>query len=240
MTTSRVAMIHALEESVAPARAAFAEAWPEAYCFDLLETSLAVDRAEAGRLDDAMIKRFQMLADYAASTMGRGGQTAAILFTCSAFGPAIDAVKANIGIPVLRPNEAAFSEALELGSRFLIAVTFGPSRESLEAELRAMAHAVGKTVQIETVLIEGALAALRSGDGVHHDALVAETIEQHTTNIDVIILGQFSLARAKAAVERRVGSVPVISTPHSAVKAIRRLTDNTRSIIEEIQRANSR
>jgi Asp/Glu/hydantoin racemase len=238
MTASRIAVIHALEESVAPARTAFAEVWPEAYCFDLLETSLAVDRAEAGTLDNAMINRFQILADYAASSSGHGGRTAAILFTCSAFGPAIDATKANTSIPILRPNEAAFSEALGLGSRFLIAVTFGPSRESLEAELQAMALEAGKTIQIETVLVEGALAALKTGDGERHDALAAETIEQHAANVDVVILGQFSLARAKAAVERRIGSVPVITTPHSAIKKIRRLIDDAKSTIRETQEAH--
>ena len=37
----RIALIHALEESVLPARAAFDAEWPEAFCFDLLDASLA-------------------------------------------------------------------------------------------------------------------------------------------------------------------------------------------------------
>ena len=37
----RIALIDALEESVAPARAAFRPGWPEAETFDLLDTSLA-------------------------------------------------------------------------------------------------------------------------------------------------------------------------------------------------------
>lgn len=99
----RIALIHALEESIGPARMAFRELWPEAYCFDLLDTALAVDLAHNGILDGAMIKRFQGLAEYASSTTGVGGVAAGILFTCSAFGPAIDAVKAKSSIPVLRP-----------------------------------------------------------------------------------------------------------------------------------------
>lgn len=224
MSEARVAMIHALEESVAPARAAFVDIWPEAYCYDLLDTSLAVDRADAGRLDDAMVGRLHTLANYAASSSGRGGRTAAILFTCSAFGPAIDAVKAKSAIPVLRPNEAAFAEALELGPRFLIAVTFGPSRDALEKELRAMAEAAGKAIEVRTVLVDDALGALKAGDGRRHDALAAAAIEEGDTDVDAIILGQFSLARARAEIERRVGGIPVITTPHSAVRAIRRLT----------------
>ena len=50
----RVALIHALEESVAPARRAFLEFWPEAFCFDLLDNSLAADLAHKGALDEAL------------------------------------------------------------------------------------------------------------------------------------------------------------------------------------------
>lgn len=224
MTARRIALIHALEESIEPARAAFSVLWPDACWFDLLDTSLAVDLAAAGRLDEAMVGRFQTLADYAASSSGKGGKTAGILFTCSAFGPAIDLVKKNAAIPVLRPNEAAFAEALETGSRFLLAVTFPPSREALEAELRAMARDRGKTISVETVLVEGALAALKAGDAHRHDHLAAQAVAAHAAGVDAVILGQFSLARARTEIERRLSGVPVITTPHSAVHALRRLT----------------
>ncbi|HEY0920129.1 aspartate/glutamate racemase family protein [Devosia sp.] len=223
MTGPRIALIHALEESVAPARAAFGDVWPGAYCFDLLDTSLAADRAQAGRLDEAMTRRFRALAGYAEATSGCGGSTAAILFTCSAFGPAIDAARLTTPIPVLRPNEAAFAEALELGSRVLLAVTFGPSQDALKDELQAMARAAGKSIEVETVLIDGALAALQAGDGERHDALAAECVGRRAAGADVIILGQFSLARARPLVEARVGPIQVITTPHSAARAIRRL-----------------
>jgi hypothetical protein len=101
MTTdpsTRIALIHALDESLLPARAAFAADWPQATCFDLLDTSLAVDLADAGRLDESLMERFQVLAGYAAGYEGRAGRTQAILFTCSAFGPAIDAVKARLAL----------------------------------------------------------------------------------------------------------------------------------------------
>jgi hypothetical protein len=110
---TRVALIHALHESVLPARAAFADLWPEAFCFDLLDTSLAADLAYCG-LDETLMGRFELLADYAGKTTGHAGKTAGILFTCSAFGAAIDQLKERLTIPVLRPNEAAFEEALRL------------------------------------------------------------------------------------------------------------------------------
>nr|WP_295837486.1 aspartate/glutamate racemase family protein [uncultured Azospirillum sp.] len=218
----RIALIHALEESVAPARAAFRTHWPEARFFDLLDTSLAVDLAEAGRLDEAMMGRFRTLADYAAGTVGAGGRTAGILFTCSAFAPAIDAVKPRLPIPVLRPNESAFEAAMAIGSRIGIVVSFGPSADSLRTELLAMAAAAGRRVEVIVAIADGALAALKSGDGDGHDGRVAETAGQ-LASCDVVVLGQFSMARAQARLQPLL-SVPVLTTPAAAVEALRRLT----------------
>jgi hypothetical protein len=53
-----------------------------------------------------MHERFQRLAQYAVDTGAQG-----ILFTCSAFGPCIEAVaRRHAGIPVLKPNEAMVEE----------------------------------------------------------------------------------------------------------------------------------
>jgi Asp/Glu/hydantoin racemase len=216
---SRIAVIHALEESVKPARAAFSECWPEVYAFDLLDTSLAEDLAHGGKLDAGIKDRFQALAEYASGSTGIGGRAAGILFTCSAFGPAIDAVKARSPIPVLRPNESAFDAALQLGSRLGLLVSFGPSKQSLEAELRSMAADRGQAVEVKTVLAEGALAALKVGHSHEHDRIVAEAAMGLGT-VDAIILGQFSLARARDAVMAACAR-PVITTPHSAVLALR-------------------
>jgi Asp/Glu/hydantoin racemase len=215
----RIALVHALEESLLPARAAFAADWPEAFCFDLLDTSLAIDLAEAGELDQAMIERFQRLADYATGYPGKAGRTRAILFTCSAFGPAIDAVKARLSLPVLRPNESAFDEALDLGNTIGLLVTFGPSLKALHDELQAMAAARGRSITVQPILVDGALAALKSGDGETHDRLVAEAC-RGLGAIDALILGQFSLARAAPRV-RQVNPAPVLTTPGCAVRALR-------------------
>ncbi|MDV6330965.1 aspartate/glutamate racemase family protein [Asticcacaulis sp. 201] len=216
----RIALIHALEESVLPIREAFARLWPEAYTFDLLDTSLAVDLAHTGTLDRAMMDRFQILADYALASEGKGGRTQGILFTCSAFGPAIDAVKARLPVPVLRPNESAFEAALEAGDRIGLIVTFGPSLAALKRELVDMAKARGRSLEVNAVLAEGALAALKAGDVDLHDRLVADAAGR-IGDVDAVVLGQFSMARAHRAVERATHR-RVISTPDSAVVALQR------------------
>jgi Asp/Glu/hydantoin racemase len=217
---TRIALIHALDESVAPSHEAFRQLWPEAFIFDLLDTSLAVDRAHAGRLDDRMKARFSALASYAAGTSGEGGDTAGILFTCSAFGPAIDAVKSSMAITVLKPNEAALNDALDCGSRLGLVVSFEPSRASLTQELLDLAAGRGVTVNVVSVMAEGALDALKSGDGARHDTLAAKAAAS-LGNLDAIILGQFSLARAQEEAAR-LSKRPIITAPKSAVMSLKR------------------
>ena len=216
----RIALIHALEESVAPITEAFGRIWPEAQIAHLLDASLSADLARAGTLDDAMVARFLTLGRYAAS--GRGDHdTRAILFTCSAFGPAIEAVKSDLSVPVLRPNEAAFDEVLALGNRIALVTTFPPSLPALTRELQQMAEARGRAVSVVPVLAEGALAALKAGDGPGHDAAVRRACYD-LDDIDGVVLGQFSLARAADVLGRDI-ACPIVTTPDSAVRALRRL-----------------
>jgi len=224
-TAPRIALIHALEESVLPARRAFKSAWPEAQAFDLLDTSLAVDLSNKGKLDQAIIDRFLALGQYAHSTGEKQDPLQGILFTCSAFRPAIDAVKRNSSVPVLRPNESAFREAFDYGARVGLLVSFLPSLAGLSAEITEQAADQNKSIQIIGGHAKGALEALQADDEETHDRIVAETAAS-MKDIDVLILGQFSLARARVKVQEVV-SCPVITTPDAAVRELRRLVSKS-------------
>ena len=220
----RVMLIHALTESMEPIHKAFRTHWPEAEIYDLLDSSLSADHAaNQGVLDERMIERFQTLGRYAA-VAGPGNRTAdGILFTCSAFGPAIDTVKQELRIPVLKPNEAAFARALKTGRRIGLLVTFQPSLPSLSAELRAMAAEKNIPLELEARVIPEALAALHQGKPEEHDNLIAQTAVE-LGPVDALVIGQFSMARSAKAVGLRV-NVPVITTPDSAVLELRRLLE---------------
>jgi Asp/Glu/hydantoin racemase len=215
----RIALIHALAESVEPIHAAFGRHWPEAVTFDLLDTALSADLAAAGELTPAIRDRFSMLGRYAAASEGIGGKTRAILFTCSAFGPAIDAVKAEQRISVFKPNEAAFAAALRQGSKIGLLVTFAPSLPALSAELRQMAAETGQALDLQAELVPDALAALRAGDAVRHDQLIAEAA-QRLSSRDALVLGQFSMARAASGMASSL-DCPVITTPDAAVLGLK-------------------
>lgn len=215
---TRIALIHALTVSIAPSVEAFRKLWPQAECVNLLDDSLATDRARAGELTPAIAARIAALASHARACGAQG-----ILYTCTAFGPAIDAVACLSAIPVLKPNEAMFAEALSLGKRIGMLATFEPSVASMEAEFRAEAEGSGAT--ISSIFVPGAMAALQRGDVAAHDALLAEAAQgEDAQGFDALMLAQFSMARARDAV-RAVAACPVLTSPHSAVLRIKsRLT----------------
>jgi len=136
---------------------------------NLLEDSLSPDLEAAGELIQSLKNRIASLAQYGID-IGAGG----ILFTCSAFGEAIDAVAAAADIPVLKLNEAMFEQALQAGDRIDLLATFQPSVASMEKEFFQMARQRGKTIKLESLWVPGAMDALKSGDGVTHDRLLAQ------------------------------------------------------------------
>jgi hypothetical protein len=218
VATPRIALIHAVAVAMPPVHAAFARLWPEARLSNLLEDSLSPDRAEDGDLTEAMSGRIMALARYAAGTGAVG-----ILFTCSAFGPAIEAAAVALSrLPVLKPNESMFAEGLAAGSRIGMVATFAPACATMEAEFAEAAAVAGRgDVRLETVLAEGAMVALRAGDGATHDALVAEAAKR-LTHCDAVMLAHFSTSRALATTQAALaGAAPVLTAPEAAVRAIR-------------------
>jgi hypothetical protein len=222
----RIALIHALRDSQVPAWAAFAAIWPEARIFNLLDDSLSADLAAAGTLTPVMIERFLTLGRYAAGTDSDSGLTEGILFTCSAFGPAIEAVKRDLSIPALRPNEAAFEMALATGRRIALMATFPHALPPLIAELRDMAAERSLSPEIVTVVADGALRALQSGDPAAHDEIAARAAASLPA-VDVLVLCQFSLARAAAAIAPVAGRT-VLTTPETAVAKLRSVVAGAR------------
>jgi Asp/Glu/hydantoin racemase len=212
----RIALVHALKHSIVPIEASFARLWPEAKLMNLLDDSLSADLARDGKLTDAMTERFLSIGRYAAST-GTDG----ILFTCSAFGPCIEAVVGERApMPVLKPNEAMIEEAAKSGRRVGLLSSFPPTLASMPREFPA-------SIQLVPKLAEGAMAALDRGDRAEHDRLVVEA-SKDLRDCDVIALAQYSMAPAAEKVAQATGR-PVLTTPDSAVMKLKRMLDGATS-----------
>jgi Asp/Glu/hydantoin racemase len=199
-----------------PIGKAFRQLWPAARVTHLLEDSLSADLAAEGRLSDRMIERFVALARYA-----HGAGADAVLFTCSAFGPAIEAAAAAVPIPVLKPNEAMLEEALTVGNRIGLLATFEPSIPALKGELEQMARMNSIALEVTARAVPAALSALHAGCAADHDRLIADAA-QEIGECDALILGQFSMASAANAIPARPRR-KVLTSPNSAVTRLKQL-----------------
>jgi len=212
----RIVLIHAVSMAINPIKYAFTKHWPEAEIVNFLDDSLSSDRATSTGLDSAMMDRFSKLGDYAASINASG-----ILFTCSAFGPAIDMVAKNETIPVLRPNEAMFDLALKTGRRIGMLTTFENSIASMTKEFDEMSKNRRINSILCTHLVPGAMEKLKKGDSRGHDKLVAEAAKK-LDSCDTIMLAQFSMAPAKKIVSDATDK-PVLTAPEAAAQRMKTL-----------------
>ena len=218
----RIVLFHATPVAMAPVQDSMARLWPEAEAVNLLDDGLTIDRAKDGEeLSVTLIERFVALGRYAHECAGADG----ILVTCSAFGPAIDRMEEILPIPVLRPNEAMFREAIAAGGRIGMLATFAPAVSTMTSEFDGFVKQAGASATLDTVVAEGAIAALRTGDAATHNRLVAERARDFE-GYDAVMLAHFSTSRAREAVQAKL-KIPILSAPDAAVTRMRSLIEET-------------
>ncbi|WP_411958599.1 aspartate/glutamate racemase family protein [Paracoccus homiensis] len=206
----RIVLIHATRVAMDPVERAFAALWPQAETVSILDEGLSSDLA-AGRVTRrALDARINALADYA---MGMAPD--AILYTCSSFGTGIEQAARRLPIPVLKPNEAMFDEAIAAGGRVVMLYTFGPAAEGMAREYR---DACGQ--DLTCVHAPGAIEALKAGDAATHDRLLAEAVAG--IEADTVMLAHFSMAGAAPGL-RTLTTATLLTSPDAAVRRLQTL-----------------
>ena len=204
--------------AIDPVATVFRELWPQAQTTNLLEDSLAPDLAAAGSITPAIVDRIVALAQY-----GERCGANAVLFTCSAFGTAIEAAKQAVKVPVLKPNEAMIEDAIAAGSNLALLTTFEPSIPSLKRELQELATDRGIQLKLKTRTVPAAITALLQGQGDIHDRLIHAAAAEMGP-CDALVLGQFSMARAATGIPAAAGR-KILTSPHSAVARLKQILD---------------
>jgi Asp/Glu/Hydantoin racemase len=152
----KIYLVHAVDVAMPPIVESFRVNWPQARVVNLLEDALMADLAIDGKLTDAMIDRFVRIGQYCVKASAD-----AILFTCSAFGPAIDECRRQLSIPVLKPNEALYEQLVARNGAVSLLATFQPSLPAMLSEIAECAKAKGAQITVQPHLVDGALAALQ-------------------------------------------------------------------------------
>ncbi|MFD9327722.1 aspartate/glutamate racemase family protein [Streptomyces sp. NPDC060065] len=211
-----IAMIHAVPAGARIAQSAFAEEFPEARVWNLLDDRLLEDARTVGGLDGALRRRMLRLIAHAADGGARG-----LLLTCSSYGEVVDTARTLWGIPVLKSDEAMFRAALA-GSydRLAVVASTPPAVPAAVAQLESLAAEVrlDNPVQIKTALSEEAAVADSPEAAARHlaDALHAAGAAE----AQAVLLAQYSLTPAGGALADLLG-VPVLDGAGAAARELR-------------------
>ncbi len=212
----RIFLVHAYRHSMAPIEEAFRSGWPQAQVVNLLDESLYADVPPDGALSPGLYARIASLLHHCALSGADG-----IVFTGSTFGPAVEAARKEFKVPVLKADEALGDEAVARGERILLVCTQQRAMAIVRPGLdQAVARAGGRHLLTE-LWTEGAKAEMDAGRPDVHDRIIADRIAS-AGDFDVIVLGQISMAGARAYLPPDLAG-RVITSSEAAVARMRRL-----------------
>ncbi|MEA2903848.1 MAG: hypothetical protein QOI12_1235 [Alphaproteobacteria bacterium] len=214
----RIFLVHPVALAMTAIDEAFKTRWPQAQTVNVLDESLYMDIPADGTLSDSVRARVASLLQHCANSGADG-----ILFSGSTFGPAVDAARKHIAVPVLRAEEAMMDEAVGLGEQILLVCTAKRALPVVRATLDEAVARAGVTRKITELWPAGARDAITRGDMVTHDRIVAEQVTA-AGDFEVIVFGQMSMVAAGMPLAPEIAR-RVITSPNAAVARMRQLVD---------------
>jgi Asp/Glu/hydantoin racemase len=186
---------------------------PHVKTFNIVDDSLIKNTIACGQLTPETSRR---VVNYAGSAQDAGADF--ILFTCSSIGPAVEAAAALTRVPVLRVDQPMADKAVQTGKRIGVIATLPTTLEPTNDLVKRRAAAAGKEFVLVSKLCEGAFDALMSGDAATHDKKVGDALKQLSTEVDVIVLAQASMARVVDTLSEADKKVPILASPPIAIQ----------------------
>ncbi len=210
-----VAIIHTSPVSMKELNDLFAEIVPEAQVYNIMDDSLLKEVSTVGHVTPGIVKR---MAAYAQQAEAIGADL--IFNQCSSVAEAMDIVRNMISRPILKIDQAMAEKAVTLGEKIAVVATVASTAGPSSRLVQTAAHAAGKNIHVKTVLVDGALNVLMSGDRAAHNKMVLQAIEKAEKDADVIVLAQGSmtvLLPELAHIKK-----PVLASPRLGVERARK------------------
>ena len=185
---------------------------PHVNVFNIVDDSLIKQVISRGELRADTARR---VVNYAGSAESAGADY--IMFTCSSIGAAVEAAADLTQVPVLRVDQPMADQAVATGSRIGVIATLPTTLAPTSDLVQRRAAVVGKDIQLKAVLCEGAFEALMGGNPTLHDQMVAKALKELSTQVDVIVLAQASMARVVDTLSESEKIVPILASPPIAM-----------------------
>ena len=218
--TKKLALIHTVSSLASFFTELCKDAMPDVEIFNIVDESLINNTIAANELTPATSRR---LANYIHSAEEAGAD--AVLVTCSSVGPAVEAARPFVNIPVMRVDQPMADKAVSMGNRIGVTATLSTTLQPTSELVRARAAAQGRNIEIISHLCEGAFQAVVSGDTDTHDRIVAAGLKELMSKVDVVVLAQASMARVVDTLSDEEKIVPVLSSPRLGVEGAKQTMD---------------
>lgn len=180
-------------------------------------------------LDDGVLRFFARQNDAAAEArlaemlcVARDAYNSELaVVTCSAVTrQVIQRLSEAVGLPVVKIDDELARQAVSVGTRLGVVVTFRPSQAVIGKLLREMAEEIGRSVELTFRVIPEAYEALLNAMPEKHDALLIAGIQELANEpIDALVLSQVSMSRVLPRLPKL--PVPVLSSLPASLNTIR-------------------
>jgi len=157
-------------------------------------------------LRERLLRRFRTAAEAGCDV---------IFSQCSSVGAVAEEARAELGVPVVRIDEPMAEEACRAGRWIGVLATLATTLVPTRALLVATAARLGREVEVETRVVEGAFARLEAGDRAGHDARVLAAARALLPQVDCLVLAQGTMAGVLPDLD--AGATPVLTSPRSGV-----------------------
>ena len=213
MKTKTLGLIHTSATLVPVFQQLCKDLLPGINVFNIVDDSLIKDVITRGELTSQTASR---VVDYVGSAEAAGADY--ILVTCSSIGAAVETAASLTKVPVLRVDQPMADLAVQSGKKIGVVATLPTTLGPTSDLVKRRAVLLGKEIELTSRLCEGAFEALMSGDTATHDNMVAAALKDLSSQVDVILLAQASMARVVDGLAEEDKRVPIIASPPQAIK----------------------
>lgn len=189
----KLAIIHTTPVTVDSLKALAAEILPGWQVVNFVDDSILPQLRDNGGDVSAVTPR---LCAYARFSQEVGADI--ILEACSSVGEAVAEMRQQVTIPIVRIDDAMAEDAVRRGQRIGVAATVPMTLNPTTRLLRQKAAAIGRQVEVQSLLAEDAYRKLLAGDHLGHDDTLAAGLIELGRSADLVVLAQASMARVAA------------------------------------------
>jgi Asp/Glu/hydantoin racemase len=211
----KIAIIHTTPVTIDVLKPLVNELLPDYKIVNFVDDSVLPQLGENGGDLSEVEKRLMF---YARSAQEVGADV--ILSACSSVGELAARMREEVSIPVIRIDDAMAEAAVQRGTKIGVAATLPTTLRPTMELLRQKAEAVGKTIQLESCLIDSAYQKLMAGDREGHDNALVEALTELAQKVDVAVLAQASMARVLPRLSEALQS-KFLTSPRLSVERVK-------------------